>query len=416
MNLIHMNGRVYDPVLGRFLSADPQIQDPTNSQSLNRYTYCMNNPLAFTDPTGYGVLNDLWHDISHMIGAILSDQTVQMGIGIALTAFAMVHPELLGLATKWLAGAYVASAYSGVTTVANGGSISQALEETAITFATAAVWHGVGDMLGEDPVSVAAGNEADLPTRVAVHGLVGGGIQAAEGGNFADGFLSAAAAEATPLNKIGTDLSKTSVVAGRSIAAGIVGGTVASATGGDFINGAKTAAFAEMFNDEAHLLAEAEKATANFFVGVGDGATFGATAYGRPAGTIDTNSWSYRLGHFFGGGAIMYLGGEGGIALGKMAFSLRTEEVVGEGEATFDAATDHVVGEKITGYTQHGLNQAISRDMGRGVSSKAILETLKSPNDIVEQANGVMKYIGDRATVILNKSGRVITTYGEPRL
>ncbi|MBU0455751.1 MAG: RHS repeat-associated core domain-containing protein [Pseudomonadota bacterium] len=35
VNLIHMNGRVYDPVLGRFLSADPQIQDPTNSQSLN---------------------------------------------------------------------------------------------------------------------------------------------------------------------------------------------------------------------------------------------------------------------------------------------------------------------------------------------------------------------------------------------
>ncbi|MBU0455441.1 MAG: hypothetical protein ABIH77_02150 [Pseudomonadota bacterium] len=111
-------------------------------------------------------------------------------------------------------------------------------------------------MLGEDSASVAAGNEAKIPTRIAVHGLVGGGIQAAEGGNFADGFLSAAAAEATPLNKIGTDLSKTSVVAGRSIAAGIVGGTVASATGGSFMNGAKTAAFAEMFNSVAHEMAE----------------------------------------------------------------------------------------------------------------------------------------------------------------
>ncbi|MFH1334106.1 MAG: RHS repeat-associated core domain-containing protein, partial [Pseudomonadota bacterium] len=92
VNLIHMNGRVYDPVLGRFLSADPQIQDPTNSQSLNRYTYCMNNPIAFTDPTGYGVLGDLWHDITHAIHDILSNQYVQMAIGIGLTALAMEFP------------------------------------------------------------------------------------------------------------------------------------------------------------------------------------------------------------------------------------------------------------------------------------------------------------------------------------
>jgi hypothetical protein len=48
-----MNGRVYDYNLGRFLSVDPFIQDPGNSQSLNPYSYIMNNPLAGTDPTGY---------------------------------------------------------------------------------------------------------------------------------------------------------------------------------------------------------------------------------------------------------------------------------------------------------------------------------------------------------------------------
>jgi len=53
MELIHMNGRVYDYNLGRFLSVDPFIQDPGNSQSLNPYSYIMNNPLAGTDPTGY---------------------------------------------------------------------------------------------------------------------------------------------------------------------------------------------------------------------------------------------------------------------------------------------------------------------------------------------------------------------------
>ena len=50
---IHMNGRVYDPVLGRFLSPDPMVQFPTYSQSWNRYSYLNNTPTSFTDPTGY---------------------------------------------------------------------------------------------------------------------------------------------------------------------------------------------------------------------------------------------------------------------------------------------------------------------------------------------------------------------------
>ncbi|MDP2636762.1 MULTISPECIES: RHS repeat-associated core domain-containing protein [unclassified Pseudoalteromonas] len=48
-----MNGRVYDYNLGRFMSVDPVIQSPGNSQSINPYSYIMNNPLAGTDPTGY---------------------------------------------------------------------------------------------------------------------------------------------------------------------------------------------------------------------------------------------------------------------------------------------------------------------------------------------------------------------------
>ena len=51
--LIHMNGRVYDYNLGRFLSVDPFIQEPGNSQSMNPYSYIMNNPLSGTDPSGY---------------------------------------------------------------------------------------------------------------------------------------------------------------------------------------------------------------------------------------------------------------------------------------------------------------------------------------------------------------------------
>ena len=52
VGLIHMNGRVYSPTLGRFLSPDPYIQEPLNTQSYNRYSYVWNNPLSYTDPTG----------------------------------------------------------------------------------------------------------------------------------------------------------------------------------------------------------------------------------------------------------------------------------------------------------------------------------------------------------------------------
>ena len=50
--LINMNGRLYDPYLQRFLSPDPYIQAPYIAQNYNRYSYCLNNPLMYTDPTG----------------------------------------------------------------------------------------------------------------------------------------------------------------------------------------------------------------------------------------------------------------------------------------------------------------------------------------------------------------------------
>lgn len=53
LGLIHMNGRVFDSTIGRFLSADPIVQAPYFSQSLNRYSYLFNNPFSGTDPSGF---------------------------------------------------------------------------------------------------------------------------------------------------------------------------------------------------------------------------------------------------------------------------------------------------------------------------------------------------------------------------
>jgi hypothetical protein len=55
-----MNGRVYDPILGRFLGPDPIVQNPGNTQGYNRYGYCLNNPLRYFDPTGYTWWSHFW--------------------------------------------------------------------------------------------------------------------------------------------------------------------------------------------------------------------------------------------------------------------------------------------------------------------------------------------------------------------
>jgi len=65
--LINMQGRLYDPQVCRFLSPDPYIQSPENSQSYNRYAYCLNNPLMYKDPNG----ELFWFIAGAIIGAYI---------------------------------------------------------------------------------------------------------------------------------------------------------------------------------------------------------------------------------------------------------------------------------------------------------------------------------------------------------
>jgi len=56
--IINMNGRLYDPVIARFFSPDNFVQMPEFTQAYNRYTYCLNNPLKYVDPSG-----ETWYDV-----------------------------------------------------------------------------------------------------------------------------------------------------------------------------------------------------------------------------------------------------------------------------------------------------------------------------------------------------------------
>ena len=65
--LIDMNGRMYDPLTVRFLSPDPYVQMPYNPQNFNRYSYCLNNPLLYTDPDGETFGMTLFTSFTHLI-------------------------------------------------------------------------------------------------------------------------------------------------------------------------------------------------------------------------------------------------------------------------------------------------------------------------------------------------------------
>ncbi|MDO5979397.1 RHS repeat-associated core domain-containing protein [Flavivirga spongiicola] len=76
VGLIHMNGRMYDANLGRFLSPDNFVQDPYNTQSFNRFGYVWNNPLKYADPSGEALLPIL---IGALVGAYIGGTVANAG-------------------------------------------------------------------------------------------------------------------------------------------------------------------------------------------------------------------------------------------------------------------------------------------------------------------------------------------------
>ncbi|GAB6010243.1 polymorphic toxin type 23 domain-containing protein [Dysgonomonas reticulitermitis] len=108
--LINMNGRMYDPVLGRFLSPDPYVQMMDFSQNYNRYSYVLNNPLRFTDPSGefFWIPFAIGFAVGYTAHGLCTDnwglQAIATGLTVGFTANAL---------TAGFVGAAWASNYSG---------------------------------------------------------------------------------------------------------------------------------------------------------------------------------------------------------------------------------------------------------------------------------------------------------------
>lgn len=212
--LINMNGRIYDPVIGRFISADPFVQFADNLQSYNRYAYVLNNPLNATDPSGY-----------------LSSSLFKALIPIGMAIFV---PYALGLSK--LSAAVVGGFVGGFSSAAiNGGSFRDAFAGGIMGAISGAVFYGVGSELRTYSIE-----------KTLAHGLAGGLMSELRGGDFGTGFISAGFSEAA---LGGVDIQNDFL---DGMAAAVVGGTAAVIGGGKFANGAITAAFGRMFNKQLH--------------------------------------------------------------------------------------------------------------------------------------------------------------------
>ena len=242
VGLIHMNGRVYDPRLGRFMQADPNIQSPANLQSFNRYTYVLNNPFMYTDPSGYFSFRR-WVEnyVKFMVAPTPRNafNYASSGPGMDQINAALMRSEIFrtaaGIAAAAYGGPFGAAAFSGYMAGLSGGSASDMVRAGAISFGTSMAFKAAGDIA---PSGV--GN-------VVGHAVVGCASAEASGGNCGNGAAAAAAGSAWSNYGI-----KSSSFEANLIMHAAVGGTASVLGGGKFENGAKTAAFGYLFNECGH--------------------------------------------------------------------------------------------------------------------------------------------------------------------
>jgi hypothetical protein len=260
-----MNGRVFDPTLGRFLSADPFVDDAGDSQSYNRYSYVSNNPLGYTDPSGYFRLKDILKIVAVVVIAIvvtIVTYGAATGVWAGVGTIASTAATSGGWALAAVAAGGFASGFAG--SLLNGGSLGDAFKAGIIGAAISVASVGIS-AYKIDGVKIASANFSKNPglytLHKALHGTVGGLASEASCGKFAHGFYASAAAKVAgqaldgALNTPG--ISDTERYAYGLAGTTIVGGTVSEIGGGKFANGACNAAFQHMFNQWSQSFAEA---------------------------------------------------------------------------------------------------------------------------------------------------------------
>ncbi|ROI01534.1 hypothetical protein EGI16_16680 [Chryseobacterium sp. G0240] len=211
VGIIHMNGRLYDPLLRRFLNADENIQDPYNTQNYNKYGYVMNNPLLFNDPSGeiFGLVPLL---SAVIIGAFIGT--------VAYIASALITGQsitLLGIFKSTIFGAISGAVTFGI------GSIFSVVKE-GVQVATA-----LADTLGK---------VGTVFVQAAAHGIAQGTLSLMQGGSFHQALISGALGSlgASAFGAVAKDVANSTL--GKIAFGAIAGGIGSELAGGNFWQGA----------------------------------------------------------------------------------------------------------------------------------------------------------------------------------
>ncbi len=208
VGLIHMNGRIYDPRLGRFMQADPFIQASGNTQSYNRYAYVLNNPLKYTDPSGYFI-----PALLGLAAFLITESVVITAIVVGITTFAVALAQGATFGDALLAGVSAA----------------------ALTYFGLEYFPGFG--------------EFSLGYTLGM-GTLGGITSELQGGKFGHGFISAGLGASVSVIP-GLDGKTFGAAFARAGVSAIVGGTSTAITGGKFANGAASGALVSTISSAA---------------------------------------------------------------------------------------------------------------------------------------------------------------------
>jgi hypothetical protein len=211
-----MNGRIYDPKLGRFLQADPFVQAPENAQNLNRYSYVLNNPLSYTDPSGYFSVSRFVKKWGRLIVAAVATWATY------------------GWASTW-AGAWYAAGTAANAAIA--GAVSGFVGGAILTGTLEGAFYGAVSGAALGAIGASSWNKF---TKTVASGSTQGVVGELQGGKFGHGFLSAGVGFWTGL-KFGGPPS-----VGKFVGSMIAGGVISEMTGGKFENGAFSAGLAYM--------------------------------------------------------------------------------------------------------------------------------------------------------------------------
>ncbi len=238
LGLVNMNARLYDPVIGRFVSADTVITDISQPLDYNRYAYVRNNPMSYRDPTG----NSPWWAVAAFFAAHLTDhEGLQQITSLYLTVSLGGVDGAFGLTAgaEWYTVATTAAAATATVTFLQTGDVNASVEAGFWSGISAGVANKIGD-LGDIKDHAFHKNWV---LKAMAHGGSQGVISSLRGDKFAAGFISGLAGD------VAGHYSTEDNMLALSMLAGYIG---AEATGGDGIQGALNAAFVFLYNSCVH--------------------------------------------------------------------------------------------------------------------------------------------------------------------